>query len=734
MQLDPSEDQIMMRDMFARFLDAESAVERVRRAIPEGGFDSVLWRGLAEQGALSMRVPEEAGGLGLGLFDAALLMEEAGRTLASGPLAEAIVAARLLARLDPEDRSGLRGAVASGESVLTIALHDVQEEPEQLVPGGAVASAVIARDGDAVVLVRPVAKPAERTLASTPIARLALSEGARSVLGEGAEALAEHAAAIEEWKLLIAAALAGLSGEAIRLASAYACERVQFGRPIGSYQGVSHPLADAVVEVDAGRLMLWRAIRAVADRDADAAERVSLAAWWAGQAAEKAVARGLHTFGGYGLTLEYDIHLFNLRSRAWLLVLGDPDLLLEEAGRRRYAGEGASLPDADEMTVEFGLGKDADALAEEVRAFFERTLTPELRAKAHYSYAGFDAGVHRKLAEAGLLFPDWPRRIGGREVDSYAMQATRMVWEEFDWTTHGQGTANIIGLMIDRFGTERCKADILSRIIAGEVICALGYSEPGSGSDVFAAKTRATQQADGSWRIDGQKMFTSGAEHSDYAIMLTRTDPGAPKHLGVTMFMVPLKGEGVTIQEVRTFQDERTNITYYDGVVVPDAYRLGEVNGGLRVMATALEIEQGMTFGPHQQQMLRAAERMCRSSRRRGKPAIEDPGVQRRLARVAANVIASECLKHRVLWVAAEGKENLAYGPAVKMFSSEAYRADAFDLLNLTAPESLAFASKDAVRINQSYRHSQVATVYGGTSEVQRSQVAEKQLGLPRTR
>ncbi len=734
MQLDPSDDQLMMIDMFARFLDTESSIVRVRAAIPAGGFDAALWRGLGKQGALAIRVPEEAGGLGLGIFDAALLMEEAGRTLASGPLAEAIVAARLLAQLDPQNANGLRDAVASGESVLTIALHDVATQPEQLVAGGAVAEAVIARDGDAIVLVRPGANQAERTLASTPIARLSLTGGERTLLGEGAAAIACYCAAVEEWKLLIAAALAGLSREAIRIASEYACERIQFDRPIGSYQGVSHPLADAIVEVDAGRLMLWRAIRAVADHDADAGERVSIAGWWAGQAAEKAVVRGLHTFGGYGLTLEYDIHLFNLRSRSLLLVLGDPELLLEEAARRRYGGEHADLPDAGEMAVEFGLGEEADALAAETRAFFEQTLTPELRAKAHYSYAGHDPGVHRKLAEAGLLFPDWPKRIGGREVGTYAVKASHKVWEDFDWTTHGHGTANIIGLMIDRYGSEQCKADILSKIIAGEIICALGYSEPGSGSDVFAAKTRATQQGDGSWRIDGQKMFTSGAEHSDYVIMLARTDPDAPKHKGVSMFMVPLKAEGVTIQEVKTFQDERTNITYYDGVRVPDAYRLGEVNGGLKVMSLALEIEQGMTFGPYQERMVHAAERLCHKAQRQGKPAIEDPAVQRRLTRAWANAMASKGLHNRILWVTAEGKQNLAYGPAVKMFSSEAYRADSFDLLSLTAPESLAFASKDAAYINQCYRHSQVATVYGGTSEVQRSQVAEKQLGLPRTR
>ena len=414
-------------------------------------------------------------------------------------------------------------------------------------------------------------------------------------------------------------------------------------------------------------------------------------------------------------------------------MLGDPELLLDEAAERRYGGAAASLPDAGDMVVEFGLGDEAGSLAAETRAFFD-ALPAETRARADYSYAGHIPEVHRQLAEAGLLLPAWPSRLGGRDAGAYAWKAAHKIWEEIGWTTHAQGTVNIIGLMIDRFGTERCKQDILARIVSGEIVCALGCSEPGSGSDVFAAKTRATRQSDGSWRIDGQKMFTSGAEHSDYAIVLARTDPDAPKHKGITMFMVPLRGEGVTIHEVKTFQDERTNITFYDGVAVPDAYRLGEVDGGLEVMALALEIEQGMGFGPYQEKLLHAAERLLTRSQRRGRPAMEDAAVRRRLTRAAANAMASECLHNRILWVTEEGRPNFAYGPAVKMFSSEAFRTDSFDLLNLTAPESLVFSDEDAACINLSYRHSQVTTVYGGTSEVQRSQIAERLLNLPRTR
>jgi alkylation response protein AidB-like acyl-CoA dehydrogenase len=734
MHLEPDSEQLMLVQAFARFLDAESSIARVRAALPQG-FDRKLWKGLGEFGALRIRMPEEANGLGLGIFDAGLLMEEAGRTLASGPLAEAIVAGRLLALLDPRDRLSLRDAVANGEQVLTLALHDVAQEPEQLVSGGAVAEAVLVRQGNKVLLLRPGRQQgAERTLASTPIARLRLDQGERRLLGEGPAAVAAYAAAVEEWKLLLALALVGLSKESIRIASVYACERQQFGRPIGSYQAVSHPLANIIVEVDAGRLMIWRVIRAIADGAPDAGEGISRVAWWACMVAERAVAQSLHTFGGYGLTLEYDIHLFNLRAKVWPLVLGDPELLLTEAARRRYQGEKATVPDAGAVPVEFALGDEAESLAAEVRAFFDRTLTPELRARTHYSFAGHIPEVHKKLADSKLLFPGWPKHMRGRGASPYAVQAALKVWRDNNYTTHAQGTVNIIGYVMERFGSEQLKQEALSRIVSGDAICSLGYSEPGSGSDVFAAKTRAVREADGWWRIDGSKMFTSGAEQADYVLLLARTDPEAPKHKGITMFIVPLKAPGVAIQAVHTFQDERTNITYYDGVRVPDSYRLGEVNGGLQIMTVALEIEQGMTFLRDHRELLHAAESFCRSNKRAGKPMIDDLLVQRRLARTAANVMACEMLHYRSIWVSAECKPNLAYGPSSKLYSSEVYRSDSCDLLNLTAPESLAFASADAAVINRCYRHSQVATVYGGTSEVQRSIVAEKQLGLPRTR
>ena len=698
-----TEDQEMMRDMFARFLDENSSMARVRAAAPSG-FDAGLWKGLAQQGALSIRVPEDAGGLGMGIFDAALLMDEAGRTLVSGPLAETLVAARLLATMGGFDVWPM-DKLLSGESVVTLAMHDIAAQPKQWVAGGLVANAVIARRGNQVVLVTvpESARIAEDNLAATPMAELDLGALEATVLGNDTAAFE---AGIEEWKLLIAAGLAGLAKESLKLAAAYASERKQFGQFIGQFQAISHPLADLVCEADGGKLLVWKAIRDIADSTEQAGASVSIAAWWNAIAAARCVAQALHTFGGYGLTTEYDIHLFNLRAKAWPLVWGDPAALLEEAGRRLYAGETASLPEPGDCPIEFDLGEDAAEMTRAIDEFFGCQVTPEERAKFHYSWEGFVPSVHKKLAEAGLLFPGLPGDLRGKKLSHYAQMAAMDAYENHGYNNPAANVTQMVSLIIHRFGSDELKAEVLPKLMQGDAICSLGYSEPSSGSDVFAAQCKATPDGNG-WRIDGTKMFTSGANLSSYVLMLCRTNTEVAKHAGLTMFIVPLKTDGVTVQPVYTFQEERTNITFYDNVRIPDSWRLGEVDAGVKTMSASLELEHGGGFGKYMRKMLEAGEAACREISRDGKPLIEEPQAQARLARTAAHLWLSELITFRAQWTIAEKKPNHAYGPMAKMFSSEKFLTDARDLLDLTAPHSLSYRGGPTAALNLFYRHAQ---------------------------
>ena len=733
MNFDLTEEQEMVRDTFARFLDENSSPTRVRAALPSG-FDSALWQGLAELGAFALRVPEEAGGLGLGLFDAAIVMEEAGRTLASGPLAEALIATRILALLG--GGTDLLGQAIAGEAVVTLAMRDIADSPRQWIPGGLVADAVVARKGSDIVLVTipAEARVAEENLASTPIAEIDLAALPATVLATGDDALATFAAGIEEWKLLIGAALSGLSREALKMAAAYAGERKAFGVFIGTFQAISHPMADLIAEIDSGKFMVWKAIRSIADGEADAAGQVSLAAWWNADTAARTVTQSLHTFGGIGLTTEHDIHLYNLRAKAWPLVAGDPQQLLAEAGRRLYGGETASLPDVGDLPIEFDLGEEARAVQKEIHDFFAKHVTAEEREKFHYSWEGHNPRIHKLLVENDLAYLQMPKDVGGRGLNAYAVTAARDAFEEEGWNNPVANVAQMVALIMHRFGTDELKREVLSKVMSGEAICSLGYSEPGSGSDVFAAQCRAIPDGNG-WKIEGTKMWTSGANLTDYVLMLTRTNTEVPKHKGLTMFIVPLKAEGVTIQAVHTFMDERTNITFYDGVKIPDTWRLGDVDGGARTMAASLELEHGGGFAKVQRAMLEEAVEMCREIQAPGgRKLIDQPNAQSRLARAYANYVAAELLQYRSNWAQVESKPNLAYGPMTKVFSSEKFTTDSRDLLDLTAPHSLSKRKGAARAINQAYRHAHGTTIYGGSSEVHRSMVAEKGLGLPRSR
>ena len=320
------------------------------------------------------------------------------------------------------------------------------------------------------------------------------------------------------------------------------------------------------------------AIWSIASAQREAAARICFAFAAAAESASTATSRALHAHGGYGLSLEYDIQLYYRRAKSWALAGGDPrDELLRAASRLwDEAAEPVALPDAGPCALDFSLGPETDRIRAEARAFFERALTPELREKAHFSWDGHDADFQKQLASAGLLFPNWPREYGGRDRAPTSSPRCRRNIHRAGWSTHAIITTAMVGATLMKFASEELKREVLPRILAGEAVTSLGYTEPASGSDVAAAQTRAARDGE-NWVIDGQKMFTSGADRAQYVFLLTRSDPSAAKHKGLTMFLVPLDLPGIKIQPVHTLSDERTNVTYYNAVRVPDRYRVGEI-------------------------------------------------------------------------------------------------------------------------------------------------------------
>ncbi len=741
MNLALSEEQELLRDTFAQLFAAESSPARVRAAEPLG-FDPALWKALAESGALAIRVGEAQGGAGAGLLDAVLLAEQAGRHLASAPLVEAVVASALLARSsDPLARETLRRTL-DGTAVLTLALRAVRAGEAQLVPGGVVADAVVGLDGDSLVLVTrgDEPTPALANLGTSPVARWQLDAaprgGARCVLATGAEAMRLHGAALEEWRVLCAAGLTGLAWRALEIAAAYATERRQFGRPIGSFQGIAHPLADTATDVEGARLLTWYTVWSIARGSLAAASLAPLCLAWAARSATRAVARALHTHGGYGLSLEYDIQLYHRRGKAWALAAGDPrDLFVLGAERRWDGAAGVALPATGEPHVEFAFSAQAEAVRPVARRFFEEHLTPEVRARMHFSWDGHDPVIQRKLAEAGLLFPTWPREYGGLDADPWQASVIREEFVRAGWTQHAIGTTGMVADTVLAFASEELKREVLPRISRGEATCALGYSEPGSGSDVAAAQTRAVRDGD-HWVIDGQKMFTSGAHLAQYVFLLTRTDRGAAKHKGLTMFLVPLDTPGIEVQPIETLSDERTNATYYASVRVSDRYRVGPVNGGWSVLHHALDMEHGGGSGATGIEHRKLAEAAASWARRSGR--WSDPRTRERLGLVAARAEISRLLGVSSFWSRVTRRPPRGEGAMNKLFMAEAWIEDSADMMDLCAPDSILKTGVEGAagdgEVELAYRHSTALSIYGGSSEIMRSIIAEEALDMPRSR
>lgn len=727
MQLKLSEEQSLLQETLARLLLEQSTGARIRTCEPLG-FDPQLWDSLWDLEIPNLRVP----GLGdASLMHGIVVAEQYGRHLASVPLLEAIVVQRLLAQLElPESEKHLKSF--ESRSVVSLASHDLSTDFNQFLSSGAVAEAVIGLEGDSLWLWHGLERTENHIHGSIPACPLRnVRAASKHKLGEG-EVVQLYEAAREELRLLNAAQISAAGIRSLEIAADYACEREAFDRKIGEFQGVSHPMADAYTDLDGARLLCWRAADAIAQGEPQAAAMISMASWWAGTAARKASLCAMRVFGGYGMTMEYDAQLYFRRINAWSLCQGTPDEDLDRAAARLWLGETVALPQSGDIGIDFGWGPEGEDAAARMRAFCERRHNSDLDAFMYQSLDGFDLELHREMVREGLLYPDAPTEFGGPGLSAVAAAAVRDVYGEYYWNLLAPSVTDMIAKTILHFGSENARQEILPKLYSGEAYCTLGYSEPSGGSDIFAAKTTAVKDGN-DWLISGQKMFTSTAHLANYALMVTRTGPS--KHGGITMFIVPLHQEGFELSEIKTIGDERTNVTFYNDVRVPDDYRIGEVNGGVKVLAAALTIEQssGDLHIMSLKKLLRGALEWAQD-KRNGMVPIERAEVRRSLAETATRLIIQDALNRRAIWAQDVGAAQKYYGPMAKLFGSESWLGCAARLLEVAAPDSLTTQHGAEGEIEFMLRRAIPSTIYAGSSEIQRSLIAETGLGLPRSR
>jgi 3-oxocholest-4-en-26-oyl-CoA dehydrogenase alpha subunit len=372
------------------------------------------------------------------------------------------------------------------------------------------------------------------------------------------------------------------------------------------------------------------------------------------------------------------------------------------------------------------------AFWDEARAFCDEHVTPEVVAEEFRTGSGFNEGLHKAMGARGWIVPTWPREAGGAGATSLQAALLNRELRARHAPTISWGTTMNVLPAVEQWGTDELKADVLPGVARGDVRFCLGYTEPDSGSDIAAARTRAQRDGD-EWVIEGQKMFTTGAQNCQYSFLLTRTNPDAPKHKGLTMFLCPLAE--AEIRPIHTLGGERTNMVFYDSIRVLDHYRLGPVDQGWMVLLGPLNTEhalgddthrvtleeQGGMYGSSSATSLEVALQWARATGPDGRRPIDDPLVRQRLAQAALEVEVATA----------------STGPAGRVISSEVAIRVNEDLIDLVGPRGLLAPGEEGAIgggwLEYAHRFAQGTATYGGTTEVFRNIVAERFLGLPRS-
>ncbi|MBF8186896.1 acyl-CoA dehydrogenase [Nonomuraea sp. K274] len=714
-----SEEHEALRESVSGWAERNIPAELLRAGADER---PPFWSGLAEQGLLGLHLPEEAGGSGYGLLETAVAVEALAEKMAPGPYVPTVLAGAVI---NASKRQELLGSFADGTLTGAVALTGtlsgtrgddgalVVSGTAEPVLGGSLADVLvlpvttsegeewIALDASAATvtplksldLTRPVAK-VELADVSVPADRILDGVEGPDVLNLAAVLLGADAAGVASW--------------CVTAAAEYAKVRVQFGRPIGQFQGIKHKLSRMLVALEQARATVWDATRAEGKELEYAA---AIAGVMAPDAAVQCAKDAIQTFGGIGYTFEHDAHLYYRRALTLRALLGSS---AEWAATvTELALQGVS------REMEIDLPEDAEELRESLRAEIAEIAALEGKEQK------------RALAARGFVMPHLPKPWGR---DAKPLEQV-LIAQELR-AAKVRLPAMIIGAWVvpsvAAYGTREQQERFLPKTLSGEMIWCQLFSEPGAGSDLANVQMKA-EKVEGGWKLNGQKIWTSVAHVAEWGICIARNSSNGSKHEGITYFLVDMKAPGVTVRPLTEMTGENLfNEVFLDDVFVPDDLVVGEVGEGWKVARNTLSNERvslssgsGGT-GSSVPDLLGLAGRLGRDL---------TPAEEQHVAQVICEGHSINALSLRVTLKQLAGSEPGADASVRKLLSTshaQHVSETAVELLGAAATVAADMKLGDAGYWNRAVLATRAMTIYGGTTEVQLNIIAERMLGLPR--
>ncbi len=674
-----------------------------------------FWQNLVELGWLGLHVGEEHGGSGYGLPELVVVIEELGRAVAPGPFVPTVIASAVIAKDGTADQKSrllpglIDGTVTAGIGLDSrVQVNDgIADGEAGIVLGAGLAELLLIAAGDDVLLLErgragvsvEVPDNFDPTRRSGRVRLQNVSVTADDILPGARES------ALARARTLLAAEAVGGASDCVDAAVDYAKVRQQFGRTIATFQAVKHHCANMLVAAESAVAAVWDASRAASEDEEQFRLAAAVAAALAFPAYTRNAELNIQVHGGIGFTWEHDAHL-HLRRALVIAALFGGDVPVRDVFERTAAG--ASRENSLDLPAE----------AEELRT--------RIRADAA-EIAALDQRAQRdKLIATGYVMPHWPKPWG-RAADAVEQL---VIEEEFRSAGIKRPDYSITGwviLTLIQHGTPWQIERFVEKALRQEEIWCQLFSEPDAGSDAASVKTRATR-VEGGWKINGQKVWTSGAQYCRRGLATVRTDPDAPKHAGITTVIIDMKAPEVEVRPLRQITgSSEFNEVFFNDVFVPDEDVVGAPNSGWTVARATLGNERVSIGGSGSFYEGLAAKLVQLAQQRSDRLA----GAEIRVGYYLAEDHALRLLNLRRAARSVEGAGPGPEGNVTKLKLAEHMIEGGAISAALLGPEIALLDGPGGV-VGRLIMGARGMAIAGGTSEVTRNQIAERILGMPR--